>query len=101
MHCKGFGPGASHAMTGWVIESAARAKTGNWKLFSAAITTSDRSAYRCRRRRAYTTLTFPASPNAHSSAARSHFAKSAAASYVLCKNSISVASGSRALRTAS
>src|ERR1700716_194698 len=35
----------------------------------------------------------PASPSGHSSAARCQFPKSAAASYVLCRNSKSVSSG--------
>ena len=43
----------------------------------------------------------PGFPSSHSNAARSHLPKSAAASYVLCKKSSSIASGSFALRTAS
>jgi hypothetical protein len=43
----------------------------------------------------------PASPSEHSSAARCQFPKSAAASYVLCRNSKSVSSGISAARTTS
>ena len=46
-------------------------------------------------------VTFPGSPREHSKSARSHLARSAATSYVLCKNSISARSGSGAVRTAS
>ena len=53
-----------------------------------------RLAYRINRGR-------PGSPNGHSNAARSHRPRSAAASYVVCRNSISVRLGSRAVRTAS
>ena len=41
------------------------------------------------------------SPNGHSKFARSHCPNSAAARYVLCRNSINVCSGSRAVRTTS
>lgn len=43
----------------------------------------------------------PGSPNGHSNAARSHRPRSAAASYVVCRKSISVRLGSLAVRTAS